>query len=189
MCNFVSAYIQILMSDIMTSAQRHYNMSRIHGKDTDIELLVRKRLHASGFRFRLNVRDLPGRPDIVLPKYRTVIFVNGCFWHGHKECRLFVMPKTNTAFWSDKIERNRERDDEKFRQLEALQWNVLVVWECELKKDRIDGTIEQLASNIRENGSRWEKEKTDRRANRKDYRQWRRAVKEKEQAFKAGTRR
>ncbi len=157
------------MADNLTPPQRHLNMSHIHGKDTDIELLVRKRLHADGFRYRVNAKELPGKPDILLPKYRTVIFVNGCFWHGHKGCKLFVVPQTNTGFWTAKIERNRARDDEKFRQLEALQWNVAIVWECELKKANVDTTIAQLEATIRENGKRWEKDKADRRTNRADY--------------------
>ena len=158
------------MADNLTAPQRHINMSHIHGKDTGIELLVRKRLHADGFRYRVNAKDLPGKPDILLPKYRTVIFVNGCFWHGHKGCKLFVVPHTNTEFWTAKIERNRSRDDEKFRLLEALQWNVEIVWECELRKDKVDATINKLEGDIRENGARWERQKGDRRRNREEYR-------------------
>ena len=123
-----------------------------------------------GFRYRINARDLPGTPDIVLPKYRTAIFVNGCFWHGHQNCKYAQVPKSNTDFWTAKIERNRVRDDEQFRQLEALQWNVAVIWECELKKDKIKDTITKLESFIRMNGQYWEKEKEDRRRNRSEYR-------------------
>ena len=116
------------------SKTRSYNMSRIHGKDTKPEEIVRKYLFAQGFRYRKNDPKLPGKPDIVLPKYRTVIFVNGCFWHHH-DCRYFVWPKNNAEFWREKINRNVERDKEIQRKLEGLGWNVLIVWECELKKD------------------------------------------------------
>lgn len=144
-------------------------MSRIRSKDTQIELKVRKELFKKGFRYRLNVKDLPGKPDIVLPKYRTVIFVHGCFWHGHQNCKYAQVPKSNTDFWIAKIERNRVRDDETFRKLEALQWNVAVVWECELKKNNMSATIATLESSIRSNGQNWEKEKEDRRCNRSEY--------------------
>lgn len=144
-------------------------MSRIHSKDTGIELRVRQRLHADGFRFRINVKNLPGKPDIVLPKYRTAIFVNGCFWHGHKNCKYAQLPKSNAEFWAHKIEQNCARDDEKFRQLEVLQWNVIVVWECELKKHILEETISRIESAILQNGLSWEKQKADRKANRKDY--------------------
>jgi DNA mismatch endonuclease (patch repair protein) len=145
-------------------------MSRIRSKGTRIELIVRKELFRMGFRYRINAKDLPGTPDIVLPKYRTAIFVNGCFWHGHQNCKYAQVPKSNTDFWTAKIERNRVRDDEQFRQLEVLQWNVAVIWECELKKDKIKDTITKLESFIRMNGQYWEKEKEDRRKNRSEYR-------------------
>ena len=157
------------MSDRLTPEQRHLCMSRIHSKGTRIEIVVRKRLHADGFRFRLNVNDLPGKPDIVLPKYRTAIFVNGCFWHGHKNCKHSQLPQTNIDFWVKKIEQNRLRDDEKYRQLEALQWNVLIVWECELKKGLFEETVSKLEIEIKENGLRWEKNLADRKKNRIDY--------------------
>lgn len=157
------------MADSLTPEQRHLNMSHIHGKDTGIEKLVRSHLHSDGFRYRLNVKELPGKPDILLPKYRTAIFVNGCFWHGHRNCRYSNLPKSNVEYWKAKIESNRVRDDEKFRELEALQWNVAIVWECELKKERIGDTIAKLEDIIRENGESWEKQKADRRKNRADY--------------------
>ena len=167
------------MADIMTPEERHLCMSKIRGKDTKIELLVRKYLFSEGFRYRLNEKRLPGRPDIVLPKYRTVIFVNGCFWHGHKYCKYSQLPKTNTSFWIQKIEKNRERDDASFRQLEALQWNVIVVWECELKNGKRDETYLRLKETILLNGLVWEKQKADRKANRKEYLDRCRAAKEK----------
>ena len=140
------------MADVLTPDQRHLNMTRIRSKDTGIERLVRRILHADGFRFRLNVKDLPGKPDIVLPKYRTVVFINGCFWHGHQGCRYFVIPKTKTEFWVNKIDGKIRRDDENYHRLEMEGWNVIIVWECALKKNKFVETVSQLESAIRENG-------------------------------------
>lgn len=126
-----SAIASSEMTDVMTRAQRSRNMSRIRGKDTGIEMRVRRALHALGYRYRLHVRDLPGRPDIVLPKYRTVIFVNGCFWHSHG-CRLSVKPSTRAAFWERKLHATVERDRANHKDLERRGWNVIDVWECEL---------------------------------------------------------
>jgi len=119
-------------------------MSAIKGKDTKPELLVRKFLFSRGFRYRLNHSRLPGHPDIVLRKYRTVIFVNGCFWHGHQGCKYFVLPKTNVKFWSEKIERNRNRDVEEQRQLASMGWHCITVWECQLKPKVRQQTLESL---------------------------------------------
>lgn len=114
-------------------------MSQIKGKDTKPEMLVRKWLWHNGYRYRLNDKRLPGKPDIVLPKLKTVVFVNGCFWHGHEECGNYRPPKTNTEFWRQKIERNKSRDAENYRKLISSGWQVLVVWECQLKKEsRVD---------------------------------------------------
>lgn len=121
------------MPDRLTPSQRHYNMSRIRGKDTKPEMLVRKYLWRHGFRYRLHCRNLPGRPDIVLAKYRTCIFINGCFWHGHEGCRYFVMPKTRVEFWQTKIQRNRIRDKEVIHKLAEMGWHCITVWECQLK--------------------------------------------------------
>lgn len=118
--------------DIFDKAKRSEIMGRIRGKDTKPELRVRKALHAAGYRFRLHRKDLPGRPDITLPKHKTVIFVHGCFWHGHEGCKANRIPKTNAEFWSAKIARNRERDAANRAALEALGWTVVVVWECEV---------------------------------------------------------
>lgn len=115
------------------SATRSYNMSRIHGKDTKPEERVRKYLLSKGFRYRKNDKRLPGKPDIVLPRYRTVIFVNGCFWHGHG-CEFFAWPKHNADFWRNKIQETIRRDERKRSDLQASGWKVLTVWECELKK-------------------------------------------------------
>lgn len=119
-------------------------MSCIKGKNTKPEEIVRKYLFSLGFRYRKNDKRLPGTPDIVLPKYRTVIFVNGCFWHGHQGCRYFVVPKTNTEFWMNKIDANRARDQKKISELEAMGWRVIVIWECELKQGKQDDTLRRI---------------------------------------------
>jgi len=124
-------------------------MSRIRGKDTKPEELVRKYLFSQGFRYRKNVASLPGKPDIVLPKYRTCIFVNGCFWHGHEECKYFVWPKNNAEFWKIKITQNIERDKKTYGELMEAGWKVLIVWECELKKESRESTLERLTCNIK----------------------------------------
>lgn len=120
------------MADIISPERRSALMSRIRGKDTKIELEVRRGLHALGFRYRLGGAGLPGRPDIVLPKYRTVVFVHGCFWHQH-DCYLFRLPKTRTAFWKAKVDANRERDRQNEMRLAATGWHVETVWECWLR--------------------------------------------------------
>lgn len=130
--------------DKLTEEQRHRCMAAIRSKNTRPEILVRRFLFAYGFRFRIHHPRLPGHPDIVLPKYRTVIFVNGCFWHGHEDCRYFVMPKSNVAFWTNKIERNRQRDGRVQRQLAAMGWHCIVIWECQLKKKVREATLTSL---------------------------------------------
>ena len=124
-------------------------MSRIHGKNTKPEELVRKYLFSQGFRYRKNDAKLPGKPDIVLPKYKTVIFVNGCFWHGHEGCRYFVWPKNNAEFWKEKITRNIRRDKNNHQLLVEQGWRVIDIWECELKKDMADNTLERLVQMLR----------------------------------------
>lgn len=121
------------MADIHDKKTRSYNMSQIKGKNTKPEMLIRKFLFANGFRYRLHDKKLPGRPDIVLPKYKTVIFVNGCFWHGHENCRYFSIPKTRTKWWKEKINKNILNDGIKQELLKELNWKVIVVWECEVK--------------------------------------------------------
>jgi DNA mismatch endonuclease (patch repair protein) len=128
-------------------------MSRIRGKNTKPEILVRKGLHARGFRFRLHNKKLPGSPDIVLPKYGVAIMVNGCFWHGHKGCQYATKPKSNIEFWETKIARNRHRDEVTSAHLEALGWHVITIWECELKgKSTATSRLDALAEEIREAG-------------------------------------
>lgn len=132
------------MSDIFTPTKRHEIMSSIKGSNTKPEILVRKFLYNNGFRFRRNVRTLPGSPDIVIKKIHTVIFINGCFWHGHQNCKAFRIPKTRTEFWIQKIQRNRERDKEAIKKLQTLGWDCIVVWECQLKPGRRKVTLEKL---------------------------------------------
>ncbi len=108
-------------------------MSGIRGKDTKPEMIVRRALHKAGFRYRLHVKELPGKPDIVLPKYRTVIFVHGCFWHMH-DCKYFKWPKTRSDFWKEKIQKNVERDQRAYDLLETMDWHVMLIWECEIKR-------------------------------------------------------
>lgn len=121
------------MTDHLDTAKRSWNMSRIRGKDTKPEIAVRKMLHAAGFRFRLHVKELPGKPDIVLPKWKTVVFVHGCFWHRHEGCKDTTTPKTRTDWWLEKFNKNVANDLKKRRDLEDAGWKVLVVWECEVK--------------------------------------------------------
>jgi DNA mismatch endonuclease (patch repair protein) len=122
------------MRDRLTREQRSWNMSRIRGKDTTPELVVRRALHALGYRFRLHGRKLPGRPDVVLPKYRTVVFVHGCFWHRHRNCKNCTTPTNRRAWWVKKLEGNAGRDKVNRQALRQLGWNVVVVWECESEK-------------------------------------------------------
>ena len=134
------------MVDIVSPQKRSEMMAGIKGKNTKPELVVRRLLHAEGFRFRLHRKDLPGRPDIVLPRFKTAIFVNGCFWHGHGNCALYRPPLTRTEFWSEKISGNRARDARKLTELTDLGWQAVVVWECAIKgKNKLpDGELAQL---------------------------------------------
>ena len=172
------------MSDLLTPEQRHRNMAAIHSASTKPELRLRKALWQLGFRYRINVKRLPGSPDIVLPKYRTVIFINGCYWHGHHGCKYYTVPKTNTDFWTAKITRNQERDQEVWRQLEAKGWSVIIVWECQLKKAVLEETIRRVKDEIRLNGEQYWKAKEERIVSRLAYQQERKAHKEREAAFK-----
>ena len=136
------------MTDVHEPKIRSYNMSQIKGKDTKPEFTVRKYLHANKFRFRLHSKYLPGKPDIVLRKYNTVIFIHGCFWHGHEGCKYFVIPKTRTQWWLDKISRNRTKDIENFQSLKKSGWKIITIWECELKKTRCLNTLETLIEKL-----------------------------------------
>ena len=154
------------MADTMTPEQRHMTMSHIHSEGTKPEIVLRRTLFSLGYRFRLNVKTLPGSPDLVLRKYRTVIFVNGCFWHGHKGCSKYVMPKSNVEFWTEKIHRNQERDLVNSQRLESLEWNVITIWECELSKSRIDETVARIATELPANKEKWEQYQRNRRLDR-----------------------
>ena len=128
----------------MTPEQRHKNMAAIRASSTKPEMIVRKYLWGHGFRYRLNHKRLPGKPDIVLRKYRTCIFVNGCFWHKHEGCKYFVIPKTRTEFWLNKVNRNQERDIEVKKKLASMGWHSITIWECELKPNKKDATLQSL---------------------------------------------
>ena len=138
------------MADVHSTKIRSYNMSRIKSKNTKPELLVRHFLHKNGFRYRLHVKQLPGKPDIVLPKYKTVIFVHGCFWHGHEECKYFVLPKTKTDWWLNKITGNITNDNKVEINLKSLGWRVIKIWECDLKPSVRSINLDQIANVIKD---------------------------------------
>ena len=125
------------MTDIKTRKDRSYNMSRIRSDNTKPEMLVRRYLFSRGFRYRIHVKGLPGRPDIVLKKYKTVIFINGCFWHAHEGCKNFVWPSSNQDFWKEKINGNVARDKMNYQNLRSKGWNVIICWECQLKNKKV----------------------------------------------------
>ena len=137
------------MADVHSPGKRSYNMSRIRCKDTKPEELVRKYLFSQGFRYRKNDARLPGKPDIVLPKYKTVIFVNGCFWHGHEGCKYFVWPQNNAEFWKQKISGNISRDSKNYALLREQGWAVITIWECQLKKNCFQQTLSNLTITLK----------------------------------------
>ena len=141
------------MTDVHSKEVRSFNMSQIKGKDTKPELLVRKFLFAKGLRYRLYDKKLPGKPDIVLPKYNTVIFIHGCFWHGHENCKYFILPKTKTEWWKQKIENTIQRDNMVIEQLVDLEWNIHTVWECELKPEKRELTLNKIYNTITANNN------------------------------------
>lgn len=136
------------MADSLTPEKRSWNMSRIKGKDTSIEMKVRKYLFSLGFRYRKNVKTLPGKPDIVLPKYHTVIFIHGCFWHRHPNCKDATTPKTRVEFWKEKFDKNVANDIRHRVELETAGWNVITLWECDINK-RFDETMNNLVETLR----------------------------------------
>lgn len=138
------------MTDVHDIKTRSYNMSQIRSKNTKPELIVRKFLFSEGFRYRIHYKKLPGKPDIVMPKYKTVIFVHGCFWHGHEGCKYFVIPKSRTEWWQNKIENNKKRDINHIIKLISEGWNVIVIYECELKRTEIEITLKRLIKQLRE---------------------------------------
>lgn len=140
------------MADVHSKKVRSYNMSMIKGKNTKPEMMVRKFLFSKGFRYRLHDKNLPGKPDLILPKHQTVIFVNGCFWHGHEVCSYFVVPKTRTNWWIDKILGTKRRDELHDMILKKKGWKVITIWECELKNENKDSSLNQLLKKIVSNG-------------------------------------
>lgn len=136
------------MADTHNKEVRSYNMSRIRSKDTKPEILVRKFLHKKGFRYRLHVKNLPGKPDIVLPKYKTVIFIHGCFWHGHEACKYFILPKSNQSYWYPKIQKNINKAQADAHSLVLQGWNVITIWECRLKGNLQDATLLELLESL-----------------------------------------
>lgn len=138
------------MTDTMSLSQRHHCMASIHSSDTKPELKVRQWLWHHGYRYRLNVKGVPGKPDIVMRRYHTAIFVNGCFWHGHEDCDKFSMPKTNTEFWINKITRNQQRDQQNYHLLKDNGWQVIVIWECQLKADCLEHTMCEVELRLNE---------------------------------------
>lgn len=137
------------MADVLSEEQRHKCMSNIKGKNTKPEVLVRRFLFANGYRFRLHRKDLPGKPDIVLPKYKVAIFINGCFWHGHRDCRYATLPVKNHEFWKLKIEGNVERDKINTAKLRQMGWHVIEIWQCQLKPKNKKITLQNLLKEIR----------------------------------------
>jgi DNA mismatch endonuclease, patch repair protein len=138
------------MADVHNKATRSYNMAQIKSKNTKPELLVRKFLHGMGFRYRLHAKDLPGKPDIVLPKYKTIIFIHGCFWHGHSNCKYFVTPKTRTDWWLNKINTNKLKDINATKLLKKEKWKIIIVWECALKTRKIKTTLKKILITLRQ---------------------------------------
>ena len=154
------------MADNLSSSQRSFNMSRIRSKNTTPEKVVRKELWFRGYRYRINDKRLPGSPDLVLPKYRAVIFINGCFWHGHRGCVKYVAPKTNEEYWQAKVSRNIVRDELNTQRLDTLAWTVITVWECELSKKNIGTTISRIEKELQEAKTKYEEYLSIRRENR-----------------------
>ncbi len=173
------------MADRLSKEERSELMSHIRSVNTKPEVALRRALWRRGFRYRVNVKNLPGSPDIVLPKHRTVVFVHGCFWHGHNGCKEYTVPKTNTEFWVNKVARNQERDQEVWRKLEAKGWTVVIVWECELVKAKFAGTVQRVTVEIIENGNLYRKHRQERREAREQRLQERRIAEKKKDSLLA----
>jgi DNA mismatch endonuclease (patch repair protein) len=139
------------MADVFSKEKRSWIMSRVKGKDSLPEMIVRRYLHSLGFRYRLHVKQLPSKPDIVLPKYKTIILIHGCFWHGHKNCKKASLPKSRTEWWQKKIETNFKNDKKNENALRKLGWNVIVVWQCELKSTKFNNTMNRLIKRLNRN--------------------------------------
>jgi len=136
------------MADVHSKEIRSYNMSQIKGRNTKPEMLVRKFLHAQGFRYKLHDKTLPGKPDIVLPKYKTVIFIHGCFWHGHKDCKYYIVPKTRTEWWLQKINGNIANDEKAVKALKKDGWKIITIWECDLKPAKVEKTLKAISKKM-----------------------------------------
>ncbi|MCJ7525735.1 MAG: DNA mismatch endonuclease Vsr [Candidatus Aminicenantes bacterium] len=136
------------MADVHSKTIRSYNMSQIKGKDTKPEMLVRKFLFAEGFRYRIHQNKLTGKPDLVFPKLNKVVFVHGCFWHGHEKCKYFVLPKTRTEWWFQKIYINKKRDDRNVNDLKKLGWKVIIVWQCQLTPEKRNNTLSSIKKRL-----------------------------------------
>ncbi|PZR26411.1 MAG: very short patch repair endonuclease [Citrobacter freundii] len=139
------------MADVHSKEKRSFNMSRIRAKNTKPEMVVRKFLFSQGLRYRLHDKRFPGKPDLVFPKYKTAVFINGCFWHGHEGCRFFVIPKTRTEWWMAKINRNREKDITSKELIQNTGWKVIVLWECDLKSKQKETVLDNLIKEIKAN--------------------------------------
>jgi DNA mismatch endonuclease, patch repair protein len=176
------------MADSLTPQQRHTCMSHIRSKNTQPEIKLRRELFRLGYRYRVNMKKLPGTPDVVLAKYRTCIFVNGCFWHGHKGCTKFVLPSANVEFWSSKISNNRERDLRDYAFLESLGWRVIVVWECELTAANAVSTICEIQKKLDANRESWLEEMADRKKRRDEWRVFIKQRKEKNSILETNNR-
>ena len=137
------------MTDVHDQQTRSYNMSQIKARNTKPELFVRKSIFSKGFRYKLYDKNLPGKPDIVLPKYKTVVFINGCFWHGHKNCQKFVLPKSRSEWWLRKITANITNDKKNIALLQKMGWKVIVVWECQLNNAKSEQTINRIVRLIK----------------------------------------
>jgi len=148
---FVCFLISLLVADNVTKKRRSEIMSNVRSSNTEPELIVRRYLFSNGFRYKLNDKNLPGKPDIKLTKYRTLIFVHGCFWHGHNSCNIYVMPRTNKKFWYGKIETNVSRDRRHTTSLRKLGWHVYIVWECDLRPSKRASTLMRLKNRILKN--------------------------------------
>ena len=147
----IFAFKMRLKMDIWSKEKRSEVMSKIRSKNTGPEMLIRKALFAEGYRYRNNYKKLPGKPDIALPKYKTAIFVHGCFWHGHGQCNVSHIPISNTEFWQQKISTNKERDEDNEKKIRALGWKVLTLWECEISKKKIPQILERVINFLLEN--------------------------------------
>jgi DNA mismatch endonuclease (patch repair protein) len=136
------------MADVHTKEQRRFNMQQIRSSNTKPEMLVRQFLFAKGYRYKLHHKNLPGKPDIVLPKHNTIIFIQGCFWHGHANCKYFTVPKTRTQWWTDKINTNKANDAKAIKALKKDGWKVIEIWECKLKPAKVKSTLQALIKKL-----------------------------------------